>query len=100
MRVQLAVEGGFAAVPGLRKPLVVDLSSLSPDQAQEVQALLDRANFFDLPETISPPATGAADYREYVVTADDGTRSHTVRCPDFAAPPEFLALVDCLQALR
>jgi hypothetical protein len=99
VRVQLVVEGGFAVLPGLRKPVDIDLSAVPAAQAEEVQQLLEQANFFDLPDRIDPPA-GAADYREYVVTADDGTRCHTVRCPDFAAPPELLALVACLQALR
>jgi len=94
------VEGGFAAIPGLRRPLDVDVDALPPEQAQHVSELLDRLDFFDLPERIDPPTPGAADYREYVLTADDGERCHTVRCPDFAAPPGLRALVELLDTLR
>jgi hypothetical protein len=99
VRLLLVVEGGFAAIPGLRRRVDVDVDALPPEQAQQVCELLDRADFFELPESIDPPP-GAADYREYVLTADDGERCHTVRCPDFAAPPDLQALVELLDTLR
>ena len=100
MRLHLAVDGGFAAVPGLRRPLDIDLDQLPAQQSNEIRRLLDAANFFDLPETVGAPAASAADYREYTITADDGDRCKTVRVPEFDASPMLLDLIDRLQSLR
>jgi hypothetical protein len=99
VRLLLAVDGGLAALPGLRRPLEVDLEHLPRELADPVRQLLEASNFFSLPETLDAPA-GAADYREYTLTAEDGERCHTVRVPELAAPPPLLDLIDLLQSLR
>jgi hypothetical protein len=99
VRLHLAVDGGFAAVPGLRRPLDVDLEQLPVDQAQQILGLLQATGFFELPDTLEPPSAGAADYREYTITADDGQRCHTVKVPELAAPPMLLDLIDRLRSL-
>ena len=98
MRLQLRVEGGFAAIPGLRRPISVDLDELPEGEAGELRELIERCDFFSLPERFDAPE-GAADYHEYTITAEDGDQQHTVRVPEIGAPPELLKLIDKLQSL-
>jgi hypothetical protein len=81
MRIELTTEGGIASFPGLRKPVAVDGERLSPEQAAELQGLIDAARFFELPEMADRPRRGA-DYREYTLTVEDRGRRHTVRFSD------------------
>lgn len=97
MRLQLSVQGGF--LPVRRPPISIDLDDLPPDTAAELQTLLHTSDFFAQPEWLAAPA-GAADYREYVISADESGQQHTVRVPEIAAPPELLKLIDCLLSLR
>lgn len=99
MRLELAADGGFAALPGLRRPLSIDTDALPPEVADELRQLVESTRFFSLPESVKAPA-GAADYREYTITANDGDRSHTVRVPELSASPELLRLIERLQSLR
>ncbi|HEY3060238.1 MAG TPA: protealysin inhibitor emfourin [Chloroflexota bacterium] len=98
MRLRLSAEGGFAAVPGLRRPVTVDLDDLPESDARAVRELVEGCDFFSLPDRIAAPA-GAADYREYTITAENGDQQHTVRVPEIGAPPELLSLIDKLLLL-
>jgi hypothetical protein len=97
MQLQLSVQGGF--LPHRQPPISIDINHLSSERAAELIELLHASDFFEQPESLSAPA-GAADYREYVITADDGARQHTVRVPEVAAPPELLKLIDCIEGCR
>jgi hypothetical protein len=99
VRLSLSVDGGFAALPGLRRPLTVDVDALPAQEASEVRHLLDAAGFFGLPPRLAAPP-GASDYREYTITVEDGDRRHTVKFPEIGAPPELLQLIDWLSAHR
>jgi hypothetical protein len=99
VRVELATEGGFASLPGLRRPVTIDVDNLPPNQAAEIRAQLDATNFFSLPERLPAPP-GAADYRAYTLTVEDGDHCHTVHVPEIGAPPALLELIDRLQSLR
>jgi hypothetical protein len=82
MRVQLQIEGGLAHFPGLSRPLLIESPALSSDDAEELQRLVTAARFFEQPAHASAPPPGAADYRRYTITIDDGTRQHTVHLTD------------------
>jgi hypothetical protein len=82
MRVELKTEGGFAVFPGLNKPLVIDSRKLSAEDAAELSQKLEALHFFDLPVEASSPAPGAADYRQYTITVQDGQRRHTVKATE------------------
>ena len=84
-------------MPGLRQPVTVDMDHLSAKEASEAQRLLDASNFFSQPAVLPQPTTGAADYREYTITADADGQHHTVKVPEIGAPPELLDLIDWLQ---
>ena len=100
MQLHLSVDGGFAPVPGLRKPVTVDVDHLPPHQASEAKRLLDASQFWSQPAALPPPSTGAADYREYTITAESGDRQHTVKVPEIGAPAELLELIDWILAQR
>jgi hypothetical protein len=95
MKIQFRVEGGLAHFPGLSKPLEIDSASLPPEEAARLKQLVDDASFFDLPSNTAPPR-GAADYRQYTITVQDGRRKHTARVPDPIENADLQALVDFL----
>jgi hypothetical protein len=97
MQVQLQMEGGFAFFPGLSKPITINSETLSTQQSEKLKQLLETAHFFDLPPVIGTPGPGAADYRRYTITVDDGSRHHTVQMTDPIKDPNLQALLNCLK---
>ena len=70
-----------------------------PERPREtVLRLLNAVRFFDLPPMVVPPRAGAADYRQYTLTAEDGGRRHTVRWSDPIQEPDVRALLAALRA--
>lgn len=100
MRVTLTTEGGLAYFPALAKPVTVDSAALPPDQADELQRLIAAADFFNRPSEAAPPPPGAADYRTYTLTVDDGARAHTIRTTDIASDPTLNSLLVFIKGLR
>jgi hypothetical protein len=98
MRIEFKREGGFAYLPGLRKPVSVDSEQLSPEDAGELERLLREADFFNLRATPSAPPPGAADYQTYTLTIEDAGRRHTVQFTDAEPDPALRALVDAVKA--
>jgi hypothetical protein len=99
VRIQFSVHGGFASLPGLRRPVTLDLDTLPAAPADDLRHLVDAAGFFDLPAEIEPPA-GAADFREYTITVEDDQRSHTVKIPETVSSPALRALIAKLDSSR
>ena len=100
MRVTLTTEGGFAFFPGLAKPVTFDTDALPPEQAEELRRCVAAADFFNHPAVAAPPPPGAADYRTYTLTVEDGDRTHTVRFTDLTPDPALQALRAFVQGLR
>jgi hypothetical protein len=71
-----------AHFPGLSRPVLIDSTALSSDDAEELQRLVTAARFFEQPAHVGAPPPGAADYRRYTITVDDGERQHTVHMAD------------------
>ena len=97
MRIQFETLGGFAYFPGLQRPIHIDTESLTTLQAREVESMVRAAHFFDLSDSIRP--VGAADYRSYRITVEDGEKSHTVRVVESTANHSLLALLAYLRTL-
>ena len=91
MRIRFVQSGGFA---GLRRVATLDTGALPPKQARELEALVDRSGFFELPEKLRAPG---ADRFQYTVTVESADRQHTVQVTDGAVPPELQALLDTLR---
>lgn len=97
MRILFETRGGFACFPGLHKPLHIDTAKLTTAQASEIESRVRAAHFFDQPGSM-PPA-GAADYRSYLITIEDGESSHTVQVVESTGDHSLLALINYLRTL-
>lgn len=99
MRVQFKTEGGIAYFPGLSKPVAFDVDKLPKEQARELKRRLDAADFANLPSTVGTPARGAADYRQYTITVENGRR-RTVRVIEPIQNASVAALIEYLEELK
>ena len=97
MRIQFETLGGFAYFPGLQRPIRIDTERLAKLQAGELESMVHAAHFFDQSDSIRP--AGAADYRSYRITVEDGDKSHTVRIVESTADHSLLALLAYLRTL-
>jgi hypothetical protein len=97
MRVQFAMEGGISYFPGLSQPVVIDSATLPPEEADELQQLDNATRFFTLPTSIGTPPPGAADYRQYTVSIEDGDRAHAIQLHDPIEDSELEKLIRFLQ---
>lgn len=98
MRIELKTEGGFAVFPGLSKPISIDTGTLPQHEAAEIEQIVTSARFFDRAPQVGAPPSGAADYRQYTITIDDGRRHHAVRLTDPVEDPQLAALLTLVQA--
>jgi hypothetical protein len=78
--------------------LTLDLDDLPPDDAERLQKLIDKADFFNIPANLA--GRSSPDEFQYVVEVDDGGRSHTVRTTDTSMPVSLLPLVKELTMQR
>jgi hypothetical protein len=92
MRIIFERSGGFA---GLTLTGELDTASLPPDEAHDVQKMVEEAGFFNLPATIPAPTRGA-DAFQYVVTVEAEGKRHTVRTRDTAIPNALLPFIEYL----
>ena len=88
MRIELQVDGGFAAFPGLARPFAVDVDALPPDEAGRWRAAVDASRFFARGDAPAPPTS--PDARRYAITVTDGERSRTLRLDDAGPVDEAL----------
>ena len=96
MKVYLERSGGFA---GMVTSTNVDTQTLPPNEAQEIQSLIENSHFFELP--LQSPQTlkttrGAADYFTYKITVQDDKREHSVQANDINMQPNIKPLIDFL----
>lgn len=97
MRVTFTTEGGIAFFPGLSRPMVVDSTQLSNADANQLQNLVEQADFFTRSDAAQAVLKGAADYQHYTITIEDDQLCHTIRLSD---PIDDQALADLLTFLR
>ena len=96
MRISFKTEGGIAHLPGLSRPVTIDTDELPAKEANELERLIEAANFFELSATSAPPR-GGADYQQYTITVNTPERSHTVRLVDRIEDPHVRELVNHLR---
>ena len=97
MRIRFKTEGGLVPLPGLSEPVTIDTEDLPVEQANELERLIEVADFFELPATSLPPP-GAADYQQYTISIATPNRSHEVRLTDPIENPHLQKLVNHLRA--
>lgn len=96
MKVSFKSEGGFGFFPGLNKPVEIDSSELPADEANHLEKLVDKAQFFAQPEA-SPPPTKGADFKTYTISVDNQGQQHKIEVTDLHQNSE---LQDLLSYLR
>lgn len=95
--MQLTFErtGGFA---GMKMTKVIDTETLPADEANQMRRLVDAADFFRLPATITAK-TPQPDRFGYRITVQDGDKQHTVAVTEQAVPGTLRPLLECLMAV-
>lgn len=97
MHIQFSTEGGFAAFPGLNRPVTIDTSALPAEEGAALERLIETTRFFDRPARASVAPKGAADYRQYTISVVDGERRHVVRLDEPINDAGLQMFVDQLQ---
>ena len=94
MIIRLERTGGFA---GMTRTIEVDSRSLPEDQANAVRQLVGNANFFALPENLSPAPPVGADRFNYRITIQSDSESHTVELTEADTPESLEQLIGWLE---
>ena len=95
VRVAYQRTGGFAAVPGLERQIVVDADDLPAEQRARLEEAVGRAAAFAGP----PSSPEAGDRRTYTVEIEDQSGSRTVTLTD-PVPEAARPLVDLMEDYR
>lgn len=99
MKITLIRSGGLAYIPALNKPISIDTALIDSKIANELEILIQKARFYNLPERINIPKKGAADHRMYTITVQDGSRTHTIQFTDPIIDPALNGIISRLEAL-
>jgi len=98
MRIQFKIEGGLVYLPGLNRPVIIDLADLPLPEAEELQELLTLTRFFELPKRVGKFSAKAADHRQYKITIESAEgMAHTVFLTDVVDDPHLRKLLDFLK---
>lgn len=92
MHIQVFIDGGFVAAPGLAKPIVLDEASLAPAERLEYSDLV-RAALENGPSSAAP-ASRMPDARSYRIQIDDDKTTHSLTATDAAMPPAISKLIN------
>ena len=82
MTITFEMSGGFAHLPAFSRPVRIDTAQIEPEARNELESLVRQSRFFDQPSRGPTPAKGAADYRAYTITVQDGPRLQTIQLTD------------------
>jgi hypothetical protein len=94
MNIHFERSGGFTGIP---VSMIIDTVSLPSKEARIIQNLVEDSHFFELPPTPNKTSrTGAADYFQYQITIENGTRKHTVKSDDISIDHKLKLLVNLL----
>ena len=97
MRITFQTSGGMAYFPGLAQPTVIDTEELPATEAEQLQQLIDAADFQALPQQLSQSSSRGRDMRTYTISVAEGKKKHTVQFSD-PIPEELAPLVAALRA--
>ena len=99
MKINFEMSGGFAHVPALGGPFTIDTSQIDQPAAEQLESLVRESHFFNQPVQAGIKAKGAADYRAYNITVEDGERVHTIRLTDPVTDSTLARLVSQLRTI-
>jgi hypothetical protein len=95
MRIEFERSGGFM---GLTQAVIVDTAAMEPHEADELTAMVETANFFELPELMTAASAGS-DRFQYRLTIEASELKHTVVTTEMAAPEALQPLLQRLNML-
>jgi hypothetical protein len=94
MKIYFEQSGGLA---GIDENISINSDSLDPQDASELQRLVDSANFFDLPSEPAAPLRGS-DYLEYKITIEtNDNKKHSIKTTDLTVSPNVAPLIRYLR---
>jgi hypothetical protein len=94
MRMTFERTGGFA---GITMTKVFDTTTLPENEANQLRQLVDAADFFRLPATITSN-TPQPDRFQYQLTVEENGKQHTVEVSEQAVPGTLRPLLEWLTA--
>lgn len=92
MRLSFSTDGGFAFMPGLRKPFVVDTAELPADLGKDLETLVQQAK--------SGTAPAGADQRSYRIEVGSGADAYVLEFTDPVTDPAAQRLIERLDILK
>lgn len=98
MKITYQSDGGLAHIPALSGPVVIDTAQIDPQGATQLESLVRKSGFFNLPSRGGTAPKGA-DYRTYTITVEDGSRLHTVQLTDPITNVNLQSLLSRLRAM-
>jgi hypothetical protein len=93
MIVSFERSGGFT---GRELKIGFNSEELPEADRNQLEQLVNSADFFDLPKEIEPARPGA-DVFQFTITVEDGRRTHTVAFEQTATPKSLQPLLQWLQ---
>jgi len=95
MKIDFQRSGGVA---GMTLSLSIDTETLPAAEASELEELVERSDFFAMPEPADSPA-GAADRFTYQLTIESADRKRALEVGDATAPEDLVPLLDRLAGM-
>jgi len=95
VKISLERSGGFT---GISSKVTLDTQELDPAERAELETLVNKSGFFQMPEKIDSPGLGA-DRFAYRLTVEDAGRSHTVEAVEGSIPEALQPLIVRLNQL-
>jgi hypothetical protein len=94
MNIYFEQSGGLT---GIDNSISLNSDSLDPQEASELQHLVDDANFFNLPSDPAAPRIGA-DYLEYKITIETNeNKKHSIKTTDLTMSANVAPLIRYLR---
>ncbi|HEU4371941.1 MAG TPA: protealysin inhibitor emfourin [Telluria sp.] len=91
MHIQLFIDGGIVAAPGLAKPINLEDAALAQSEQSECKELVRAA----LANAASnAPSSRTPDARSYRIQIEDGNTTHSLAASDIAMPPAYSNLIN------
>ena|SRR5215213_3980633 len=97
MKIEVERSGGFAGI----KPTTysIDEKSVTSVEAHQLEELLEKVRFFNMPSKFPSPKRGA-DYCTYRITVQKEGRQHTVTTTDITMPPELRHIIESIMYIQ
>ena len=95
MKISYQRTGGFA---GMRITYDLLTENLHPEEAEELNQLIDEADFFNLPDIIMRQSMGH-DQFQYRLTVEYEEKQHSVEVGDGAVPENLWPLLNKIRTL-